>query len=66
MQWVEAGFGNAAGDDILHLNADESSALTGLNMLELHNLHNLTFHIKGNAVSKFICRNHIFILLDLP
>ena len=50
--------GNSAGDNVLHLGANESGTLAGLNVLEFHNLHNLAFHVEGNAVSKFTCRNH--------
>jgi hypothetical protein len=63
---VEAGLGDSAGDDVLHLHTDKRRALTGLDVLELHDLHNLTVHIKGNAVSKFACRNHFLFPPMMP
>ena len=55
---VKGGLGHSAGDDILHLGAHESSALSGLYVLEFHDLHNLAVHLKGNAIPKFAGRNH--------
>mgnify|MGYP007014921397 CR=1 FL=1 len=55
---VEGSFGDGAGDDVFHLGAHESRALAGLNMLELDDLHDLTVHLKGNAVSEIACCNH--------
>ena len=44
---------------VLHLGTDEGRALAGLDMLELNDLHDLTVHLKGNAVSEIACCNHI-------
>ena len=49
---VEGGLGHGAGHYVLHLNADESSTLAGLYMLELNDLHDLAVHVEGNAISK--------------
>ena len=55
---VQGSFGHAAGDDVAHLDANEGSALAGLHVLELDNLHNLAVHLEGNAVANIACRNH--------
>ena len=54
---VERGLGNTAGDDVSHLGANESRALTGLNVLELNDLHEVALVLKGNAVSEIACSN---------
>ena len=47
---VERRLGNAAGDDIAHLDADKGCTLAGLDVLELDDLHHLAVHVKRNAV----------------
>ena len=61
---VQGSFGHAAGDNVAHLNANESSTLAGLDVLELDDLHNLAVHLEGNAVANIACRNHVNILLN--
>ena len=36
----------------------ESRALAGLDVLELHDLHYLAFHLEGHAVAEIACCNH--------
>ena len=60
---VEAGLGDSAGDDVLHLHADERRALAGLDVLELDDLHDLAVHFKGYSVAKIACGNHRKLLL---
>ena len=58
---VVAGLNDRAGDDVLGLGAHESSALAGLDVLELNDLKDLAVLLKGDAVAEFACRNHIKI-----
>jgi len=55
---VKRSLGDSAGDDVLHLGADKGRALTGLDVLELDDLHNLAVHLKGHAVAKIACCDH--------
>ena len=55
---VVALLGHGTGDHILGLGAHEGSALTGLNMLELHNLEHVAVLFKSYAIAKIACRNH--------
>ena len=43
----------------LGLSAHKSSALAGLNMLELNDLKDLAVLLKSYTVTKFACRDHI-------
>ena len=61
---VEGRFGHSTGHHVAHLGADESGALTGLDVLELHDLHNLAVHLEGLAVSEITGGNSCHI--DIP
>ena len=54
---VKGGLGHAAGDDVFHLGADKGRALTGLDVLELDHLHDLTIHLEGHAVAEITGSN---------
>ena len=54
---VERGLGHGAGHDVLHLRADECGALAGLDVLELHDLHDLAVHLKCFTVSEIASGN---------
>ena len=58
---VEAGLGHGAGDDVLHLDADESSTLTGLYVLEFDNLHLTLYHDKGD-IPEYYTEKYYFSL----
>ena len=49
---------------LLHLGAHEGRALAGLDVLELHDLHDLAVHLKGLAVSEITGGNSCHI--DIP
>ena len=55
---VVAGLNHRAGDHVLGLGADKGSALAGLDVLELDDLHDFAVHLEGHAVPKFTCCNH--------
>ena len=52
---------NTTSDNVLYLGANESRALTGLNVLELDNLIYVTVHFKCNTVLKIAGYYHSFI-----
>ena len=55
---VERGFGHSASHDVLHLGADEGGALTGLDVPELDDHHQLAFVLEGLAVAEITGSNH--------
>ena len=65
---VERRLGHAAGDDVLHLRADERGALAGLDVLELDDHHKLAFIFKGLAVSEIAGsdRSHCLSSCSIP
>ena len=56
--------GHSTGHHVAHLGADESRALAGLDVLELHDLHDLAVHLEGLAVSEITGGNSCHI--DIP
>ena len=52
---VVAGLNDRAGDNVLGLGAHESSALAGLDVLELNDLKDLAVLLEGDAVAEFAC-----------
>ena len=60
---VEGLFENAAGDDVLHLGADESRALAGLDVLEIHHGHDVVLVEERDSLAEVACHDlcHKFI-----
>ena len=60
---VEGLFEDAARDDVLHLGADKSRAFAGLDVLEIHNRHNVVLIKERDSLAEVACHNlcHKFI-----